>query len=71
MNKIALLVAGLLISFSTFAQNSGIEPTKQEITIGKNLTTNQDIAATKITFPCFVYQWEGDTTGQDILLQLR
>ena len=71
MNKLALLVFALLTSFSSFAQNGTLEPTRQDITIGKNLVTNQEIHATKITFPCFVSQWQGDTTNQNILLQLR
>ncbi|HUX53325.1 MAG TPA: hypothetical protein VMV56_02805, partial [Williamwhitmania sp.] len=71
MNKLALLVFALLTSFSSFAQSGSLEPTRQDITIGKNLVTNQEIHATKITFPCFVSQWQGDTTNQNILLQLR
>jgi hypothetical protein len=71
MSRTIAFVCALVSSISSFAQNGNIEPTRQDITIGKNLITNQNINATKITFPCFVYQWQGDTTGQNILLQLR
>jgi len=52
MSRTIAFVCALVSSISSFAQNGNIEPTRQDITIGKNLITNQNINATKITFPC-------------------